>query len=124
MKFLLVDDSGTMRRIIGRTLIKLGYSDVIGAENGQEALEQLEKEDVGFVITDWNMPVMNGLKLVQNIRAGKHKHLPILMVTTNGSKDDIVQALKAGINNYVIKPMTAEDLQDKIKGMMADSSIV
>lgn len=114
MKILIVDDSATMRRIIGRTLASLDYTDILEAEHGKEALEQIEGGDVELVITDWNMPVMNGLKLIKEIRAGAHSEMPILMVTTNGAKGDVMEALSAGVNNYVIKPMTADVLKEKI----------
>ena len=117
MKFLIVDDSSTMRKIITNTLKKIGYNEFVEAEDGKDALDKLENNPVDLVITDWNMPVMNGLDLVKTIRAGQFKDLPILMVTTNAAKSDVVEALKAGVNNYVIKPMTPEMLQDKLKAI-------
>jgi two-component system, chemotaxis family, chemotaxis protein CheY len=113
MKFLVVDDSPTMRRIVNNSLKGLGYSDVVEAEDGKDALAKIEGID--FIITDWNMPVMTGLEFTKAVRADdKYKHLPILMVTTRGVKDDIVEALQARVNNYVVKPFTPTVLKEKI----------
>jgi two-component system, chemotaxis family, chemotaxis protein CheY len=113
MKFLVVDDSPTMRRIVNNSLKGLGYTDVIEAEDGKDALAKIEGID--FIITDWNMPVMTGLEFTKAVRADdKYKHLPILMVTTRGVKDDIVEALQARVNNYVVKPFTPQVLKEKI----------
>lgn len=119
MKFLVVDDSSTMRRIVKNTLSKIGYSDIMEAENGKEALDKLEAAGgVDMIVTDWNMPVMDGLKLVKNVRSGPYKSVPILMVTTMAAKEDVIQALKAGVNNYVVKPMTPETLREKIDSIL------
>jgi two-component system chemotaxis response regulator CheY len=113
--FLVVDDSPTMRRIISNTLERIGYKKSIEAANGKEALQQLEGNDVEFIITDWNMPVMNGLEFVTEIRStDDYKELPILMITTRGMKDDVLQAVHAGVNNYIVKPFTPETLEAKI----------
>ena len=116
LKFLIVDDSPTMRRIVFNTLKRLGYNDIEEAENGAEALEKLRStEGINFVVTDWNMPVMDGLTLVQEIRGtAEYAKVPILMVTTRSVKDDIIEAMKAGVNNYVVKPFTPEVLKGKI----------
>ena len=119
MKFLVVDDSPTMRRIVCNALQELGYSEVTEAGDGKEAVEKLGANAFDFVITDWNMPKMNGLELTQAIR--KHPQwdtLPILMVTTRGMKEDIVAAMHARVNNYVVKPFTPEVLRDKIDTIM------
>lgn len=119
MKFLVVDDSPTMRRIVCNALQELGYSEVTEVGDGKEAIEKLGANPVEFVITDWNMPKMNGLELTQAIR--KHPQwdkLPILMVTTRGMKEDIVAAMHARVNNYVVKPFTPEVLRDKIDTIM------
>jgi two-component system chemotaxis response regulator CheY len=115
-KFLVVDDSVTMRRIVVNTLKAIGYNKYVEAEHGQEALAKLESDgDINFVITDWNMPVMSGLELTKAIRNNeKVKTLPILMVTTRGIKEDIVEALQAKVSNYVVKPFTPQILKDKI----------
>ena len=115
-KFLVVDDSVTMRRIVVNTLKTLGYNHYVEAEDGKDALEKLNTDlNINFVITDWNMPVMSGLELTKAIRGDdRTKGLPILMVTTRGVKEDIVQALQARVSNYVVKPFTPQILKDKI----------
>lgn len=115
MVFLVVDDSPTMRRIVINALKSFGHTEVLEAGDGEEALQQLGSHPVDFVITDWNMPVMTGLELTQAIRSSdKLKTLPILMVTTRGLKQDIIEALKAKVNNYVVKPFTPQILEEKI----------
>lgn len=119
MKFLVIDDSSTMRRIVKNTLAKIGYSDTIEAENGREALDKLAQEGpVDMIVTDWNMPVMDGLTFVKNVRSGPYQQVPILMVTTMAAKEDVIQALKAGVNNYVVKPMTPETLREKVETIL------
>jgi two-component system chemotaxis response regulator CheY len=120
MKILVVDDSSTMRRIIVNTLARLGYKDVVQAADGQEAWDALQaNEDIGVVITDWNMPNMNGLELVKKIRAqDKYKAMPIIMVTTEGGKKEVIIALKAGVNNYIVKPFTPQVLKEKLEGVL------
>lgn len=116
LKILAVDDSPTMRRIIINTLKRAGYSEVLEAKDGKEALAKIKVEDVNFVITDWNMPEMSGLELVKHLRATEeYSELPILMVTTRSVKDDIIEAMKAGVNNYIVKPFTPETLKEKIQ---------
>lgn len=112
---LVVDDSPTMRRIIKNTLDRIGFTQSIEAENGKQAIEMLGNNPVELLLTDWNMPVMNGLELVGEVRKmDKFKKLPILMITTRGMKEDVVQAVHAGVNNYVVKPFTPEILEEKI----------
>lgn len=119
LKILAVDDSPTMRRIIVNTLKRAGFEDVVEACDGKDALAKLKVETVNFVITDWNMPEMDGLTLVSNIRSDeKLKELPILMITTRSVKDDIVEALKAGVNNYIVKPFTPDTLKSKINEIL------
>lgn len=115
-KFLIVDDSVTMRRIVVNTLKSLGYNQYVEAEHGRDALEKLASDDrINFVITDWNMPVMSGLELTKAIRSNvRTSQIPILMVTTRGVKEDIVQALQARVSNYVVKPFTPQILKEKI----------
>lgn len=116
---LVVDDSPTMRRIICNTLDRIGFENSIEADNGKSALEQMEENEVELIITDWNMPVMNGLEFVTEIRGNQeYKELPILMVTTRGMKDDVLQAVHAGVNNYVVKPFTPETLESKIDKLL------
>lgn|SRR5690554_1304949 len=115
MKFLVVDDSPTMRRIVCNALREIGYSDYEEAGDGEAALEVMQSKPVDFVITDWNMPVMNGLELTQTLRGDeRYESLPILMVTTRGMKEDVIAAMHARVNNYMIKPFTPEVLREKI----------
>ncbi len=115
MKFLVVDDSPTMRRIVINALKTFGIDNIVEAEDGQDALSKLQTHKIDFVITDWNMPNMNGLDLTKAIRASDQwKNLPILMVTTRGLKEDIIQALQAKVNNYIVKPFTPQVLKEKI----------
>jgi two-component system chemotaxis response regulator CheY len=120
MKILTVDDSATMRRIIKNSLKAIGYSEVIEAENGQVGLAKIQTENVEFVITDWSMPVMTGLELVHAIRSNPAiKALPILMVTAVGQKEEIVQAVSAGVNGYIVKPFEAETLHAKMQQVLS-----
>jgi len=120
LRILAVDDSPTMRRIIINTLKRAGYPEVVEASDGKDAIAKLKVEDVNFVITDWNMPEMDGLTFVSTIRGmEEYKSLPILMVTTRSVKDDIVEALKAGVNNYIVKPFTPDTLREKIEQILA-----
>ena len=120
MRFLVVDDSSTMRRIIINTLNKLGHTDVIEASNGREGIDRLALAPVDMIITDWNMPEVSGIEFIRTIRAQeKTSQVPVLMVTTNAAKDDIVEALRAGVNNYVVKPFTPDTMKEKIESLLA-----
>ena len=122
MRVLAVDDSATMRRIIKNQLKQSGVEDVDEASNGREALLLLARTQYDLLITDWNMPEMCGLDLVIEIRKTEPlKALPILMVTTVSAKEDIVNALKAGVNNYVVKPFDAATLQAKVTQLVPTS---
>ncbi len=120
VKFLIVDDSFTMRRIVINSLKTLGYSDFIEANDGKEAFEKLTgDETINFVITDWNMPTMSGLEFIKLVRSKeKYTELPILMVTTRGVKDDILLALQAKVSNYIVKPFTPSVLKEKIEQIL------
>jgi two-component system, chemotaxis family, chemotaxis protein CheY len=119
IKFLVVDDSLTMRRIVTNALNSLGYTSVIEAADGKEAITKLNSEGADFLITDWNMPEMNGLELAKSVRAtAQFENLPILMVTTRGNKDDVMEAMKARVNNYIIKPFTPQGLKEKIEQIL------
>lgn len=119
MKFLVVDDSPTMRRIVNNTLRQLGYTDIIEAEDGKDALAKLNIEEVDFIITDWNMPNMDGLEFTNAVRqSSAYADLPILMVTTRSMKEDVIQALHARVNNYITKPFTPQVLKEKIEQIM------
>ncbi|MDF1874391.1 chemotaxis response regulator CheY [Sulfurimonas sp. SAG-AH-194-I05] len=123
MKLLVVDDSSTMRRIIKNTLARLGYKDILEGEDGVKGWEQIDSNpDVEMLITDWNMPEMNGLELVKKVRADdRFKELPIIMVTTEGGKAEVITALKAGVNNYIVKPFTPQVLKEKLGAVMGVS---
>jgi len=122
MKCLIVDDSTTMRRILVNALKSIGYTDIIEAGDGREALDRLTPE-IGLVITDWNMPVMGGLELVKALRGTPETAgLPILMVTTRSAKEDIMQAVEAGVSSYVLKPFTPPVLKEKIDQVLVPAS--
>jgi two-component system chemotaxis response regulator CheY len=115
MKFLVVDDSQTMRRIVNNALKNIGYDDIIEAEDGKDAIGKLYVEKVDFIITDWNMPNMSGLEFTKAVRSDEQfADIPILMVTTRGMKEDVLEALQARVNNYVVKPFTPQVLKEKI----------
>jgi len=115
MKILTVDDFSTMWRIIKNMLRQLGYNNIVEAEDGAAALSLLQREKVDFVISDWNMPHMSGLDLLKAIRADENlKPIPFLLVTAEALKEYVVEAVKAGVDNYVVKPFTAETLKEKI----------
>jgi len=115
MKILIVDDFSTMRRIVRNILKQLGFINIEEAEDGDVALEKLKNGTFEFVITDWNMPNMTGLDLLKNIRADeKLKDTPVLIVTAEAEKENVVQAAQAGVNDYIVKPFTADVLQKKI----------
>ncbi len=121
LKVLVVDDMSTMRRILKNVLKQIGFSDIIEAENGQDALSKLKAGDIGFIVSDWNMPVMQGIELLRAVRADAElKHLPFLMVTAEAQKDNIIEAVQAGVSNYVVKPFTAEALQAKLEKIFAN----
>ncbi len=114
-KFLVVDDFSTMRRIVRNLLKELGYSNVEEAEDGAIALSMLQKGNFEFVVTDWNMPNMDGLTLLQRIRSDAAlAKLPVLMVTAEAKKENIIAAAQAGANGYVVKPFTAATLDEKL----------
>lgn len=120
MKLLIVDDSSTMRRIIKNTLQRLGYNDILEAEHGLQAWELLDTiDDINILITDWNMPEMNGLDLVKKVRGDQRFiDMPIIMVTTEGGKAEVITALKAGVNNYIVKPFTPQVLKEKLEAVL------
>lgn len=116
LKFLVVDDFSTMRRIVRNLLKELGYSNVDEAEDGVIGLSKLRSEHFDFVVSDWNMPNMDGLTMLQNIRADPNlAKLPVLMVTAEAKKENIIAAAQAGANGYVVKPFTAATLDEKLK---------
>ena len=117
MRALIVDDSKTMRRIVGKVVRENGFDTLVEAENGQEALVRLrEARDapLSLALVDWNMPVMDGLSFVRAARAEGFVDLPIIMVTTEGSMEYVTRAIEAGANEYLMKPFTKESLRDKL----------
>lgn len=123
MKLLVVDDSSTMRRIIKNTLQRLGHQDVLEGADGVEGWTVLNANpDIDMLITDWNMPEMNGLELIKKVRAdSRFADLPIIMVTTEGGKAEVITALKAGVNNYIVKPFTPQVLKEKLAAVLGIS---
>jgi len=116
MKILVVDDFSTMRRIVRNQLRELGFSDIEEAEDGGAAFQLLQSKPIDFVVTDWNMPGITGLELLKKIRADeKLKSLPVLMVTAEAKREQIVEAAQSGVNGYVVKPFNAVTLQSKIE---------
>lgn len=115
MKILIVDDFSTMRRIIKNLMRDLGFTNTHEADDGSTALPMLKSGDFEFLITDWNMPGMSGIDLLKEVRAdGKLASLPVLMVTAEAKRDQIIEAAQAGVNGYVVKPFTAQVLKEKI----------
>jgi two-component system, chemotaxis family, chemotaxis protein CheY len=120
MKFLIVDDLPTMRRVVKSALIRIGYEDIIEAEDGVDALQKLKDNEIDMILTDWSMPKMDGLDLVKTIRANenKYKNIPILMITVKGNHEDVIEAINAKVNNYIVKPFTPLILQSKIEAIL------
>ena len=115
MTILTVDDFSTMRRIVRNILRQLGYSNIVETDDGTTALEALQNQPIDFVISDWNMPNMSGLELLKAMRADdKLKKIPMLLVTAEALKENVVEAVKSGVNGYIVKPFTADTLQAKI----------
>ncbi|MBN3194056.1 chemotaxis response regulator CheY [Pectobacterium versatile] len=115
LRFLVVDDFSTMRRIVRNLLKELGFNNVEEAEDGADALNKLRSSTFDFVISDWNMPNVDGLELLQTIRAdGTLSKLPVLMVTAEAKKENIIAAAQAGASGYVVKPFTAATLEEKL----------
>jgi two-component system chemotaxis response regulator CheY len=121
MRILLVDDSRTIRNIQKNVLAQLGHTDVVEAADGVEALKQLSAGRPDLMLVDWNMPNMDGITLVRNVRQ-TDKTLPMIMVTTEAEKTRVIEAIKAGVNNYVVKPFTAETLSEKIQQTMTKAA--
>jgi len=116
IKVLVVDDFATMRRIVKGVLRQLGFSNIIEAEDGSVALNELKKEKIGLIVSDWNMPNMTGLDLLKAVRGdGELKGIPFIMVTAEGQKENVIEAVKAGVTNYVVKPFTPETFGEKLQ---------
>ncbi|MBN2126375.1 MAG: chemotaxis response regulator CheY [Deltaproteobacteria bacterium] len=115
IKVLVVDDFATMRRIVKGVLKQLGFNNIIEAEDGTMALDELKKEDIGLIVSDWNMPNMTGLDLLKAVRGDANlKGIPFIMVTAEGQKENVVEAVKCGVNNYIVKPFTPETFGEKL----------
>ncbi len=116
MKVLIVDDFATMRRILRNILKQVGFSKISESDDGKTALKELKNDKFDLVLCDWNMPEMSGLELLKAVRADTQlKNTPFVMVTAEAQKDNIVEAVKAGVNNYVVKPFTAETISEKLE---------
>ena len=115
LKILVVDDFSTMRRIVKNLLNELGYSDISEADDGKTALPMLQSGNFDFVVTDWNMPGMPGIELLKAIRADERlKAMPVLMVTAEAQREQIIEAAKAGVSGYIVKPFTGQTLKEKL----------
>ena len=121
MRIMLVDDSRTIRNIQKNVLEKLGHTDIVEAEDGIQALDQFNKQRPDLILVDWNMPNMDGLTLVGKIRE-LDTAIPIIMCTTEAEKSRVLQAVKAGVNNYIVKPFTVESLGEKISQTMSKTA--
>ena len=120
MNILVVDDFSTMRRIVKNLLVEIGFSNIEEADDGQTALPILENGGIDFLVTDWNMPGMAGIDLLRAVRANPAlSSLPVLMVTAEAKREQIMEAAEAGVNGYVVKPFTAETLQEKVDKVFA-----
>jgi two-component system chemotaxis response regulator CheY len=118
MKFLIVDDSVTMRRIVVNSLHRIGYTDTVEATDGKEALERFDGS-IRFVITDWNMPNLTGIEFTRALRArADGARVPVLMITARSARTDILTAIEAGVSNYIVKPFTPQVLKEKIDALL------
>ena len=123
LRFLVVDDFSTMRRIVKNFLNDLGYTSIEEADDGKTALPILQQGNIDFLVTDWNMPGMPGLDLLKAVRADpKLSKLPVLLVTAEAKREQIVEAAQAGVNGYVVKPFTAQTLKEKIEKILASKA--
>ena len=119
LNILVVDDFATMRRIVRKALKQLGYNHIFEADDGTSALEVLKKEKIQFIIADWNMPRMPGIELLKTVRSTEEwKSLPFLMVTAEGQREYVLEAVKHKVSNYIVKPFTAEVLREKINKIL------
>ncbi|MBI9087749.1 MAG: chemotaxis response regulator CheY [Desulfobacterium sp.] len=119
IKVLIVDDFATMRRILKNILKQIGFKNLLEADDGTTALEVLDRESVDLIISDWNMPKMTGLELLKSVRASdKFKRTPFLMVTAEAQKQNVIEAVQAGVSNYVVKPFTAEAISEKLEKIL------
>lgn len=125
LRFLVVDDFSTMRRIIRNLLKDLGFNNVEEAEDGAMALKKLRDSSFDFIVSDWNMPNMDGLTMLQNVRADDVlRDIPVLMVTAEAKKENIIAAAQAGANGYIVKPFTAATLDEKLNKILQNMAAV
>lgn len=119
IKILIVDDFATMRRILKNILKQLGFKNLVEADDGTTAWDVLESQEIDLIISDWNMPKMTGLELLKKVRAStRYQKAPFLMVTAEAQKQNVIEAVQAGVSNYVVKPFTAEAISDKLKKIL------
>lgn len=119
IKVLIVDDFATMRRILKNILKQIGFKNLVEADDGTSAWEILQGQSIDLIISDWNMPKMTGLELLKKVRASdNHKRTPFLMVTAEAQKQNVIEAVQAGVSNYVVKPFTAEAISDKLEKIL------
>ncbi|MCK5541230.1 MAG: response regulator [Desulfobacterales bacterium] len=119
IKVLVVDDFATMRRILKNILKQLGFKNLVEADDGTTAWDILEDQDIDLVLADWNMPKMTGLELLKKVRASeKYAKVPFLMVTAEAQKQNVIEAVQAGVSNYVVKPFTAEAISEKLEKIL------
>jgi len=115
MKVLVVDDFATMRRIVKNVLKQIGFSDIMEADDGATAWDVLKENKIDLIVSDWNMPKMTGLDLLKTVRGEEStKEIPFLMVTAEAQKDNVLQAVQAGVSNYIVKPFTADGVKEKL----------
>uniref|UniRef100_A0A7V5XIE8 Response regulator n=1 Tax=Thermodesulfobacterium geofontis TaxID=1295609 RepID=A0A7V5XIE8_9BACT len=121
IKILIVDDFATMRKIIKNILLQLGFKDILEADDGTTALELLKKQKVDLIISDWNMPKMPGIELLKAVRKNEDlKDIKFIMVTAESQKESVIEAIKQGVNQYVVKPFTPETLKEKLEKVFGD----
>ena len=119
IKILIIDDFATMRRILKNILKQLGFKNLVEADDGTTALDILESQKIDLIISDWNMPKMTGLELLKKVRAStEYKKTPFLMVTAEAQKQNVIEAVQAGVSNYVVKPFTAEAISEKLEKIL------
>ena len=115
MKILVVDDFAAMRRILKNVFTQIGFTNIIEADDGTTALDVLKDNKVGLIVSDWNMPKMSGLDLLKTVRSNEStKDTPFLMVTASSQKDDVLEAVQAGVSNFIVKPFTADTVKEKL----------
>ena len=120
MKVLIVDDFATMRRILKNIMKQIGFSDITEADNGKNALKVLKSDKIDLVLCDWNMPEMAGIDVLNTVRADSDlKDTPFIMVTAEAQKENILEAVKAGVSSYIVKPFTAETVEEKLQKVFA-----